>query len=118
DRVPSPGPGPAAEAAPGAVPGPEPRREVAPGDAGAPDVQDGVDEQPIVAGDAAVLTGSAGHQVLDPVPRRRRSRSGAAWWALRGVSEGPQATQTDYLLSTRPRAVSLESAAGPWVGPG
>ena len=68
DRVPSPGLGPAVEAAPGAVPGPEPLREVAPGDAGAGDVQHGVDKEPVVPGGAAMLPGPAGQEVLDPVP--------------------------------------------------
>jgi hypothetical protein len=62
DGIPSALPGPAVESPPGAVPAAEALGQVAPRDAGAGDVQDGIDEQAVVGGDAAVLPGQ---QVLD-----------------------------------------------------
>src|SRR5262249_38104754 len=50
---------------------------VATWDAGAGDVQDGIDEQAVGSGDAAVLAGLAGEQGFDPLPVG--VRDGMSW---------------------------------------
>ncbi len=80
---PWPGLGPAVEPPPDGVGLDEPLGQVSPGDAGAADVQDGVDEEPIVLGDAAVQPrGASGIRSLI------RSQSASAI-ACRGSIGGP-----------------------------
>ena len=59
---------PAVEAPPGRVPLAEAFGQVAPRCPRLGDPQDGIDEESIVLGRGAALTGPAGQEVLDPIP--------------------------------------------------
>jgi len=60
--------GPTVEPFPDVVPVPEAFGQVAPGGTGLGDPEYGIDKQPVILGDAPMLAGTSGQQVLDPIP--------------------------------------------------
>jgi hypothetical protein len=68
DGVPTSLRGPTIESSPLAVGIAKSLGEIRPGDTGPSDIQDGIDEEAIVAGDASMLTLLAWEKVLYPVP--------------------------------------------------
>ncbi len=105
DRVPSPGLGPAVEAAPDGVGLAEPLGEVGPGDAGAADVLHGVDEESSVLGASAAVQPGRFRAIRSPMIRSQsasaiacRGSIGGPPWRGGGAAGRPGAR---YLVSIR-----------------